>query len=214
MLSVGLRANVIGKMCLGIKINGQYLDVKRCWYSRSMVKKKSPSRPAEHAPEVDHVHRIHAQWQRELPGVDLDGSRILARARRITLLSRPTIEGVFSSHAIDAGEFDVLAALRRSGAPYTLRPTELYQSLMISSGGLTDRLIRLENRGLVRRKAAIDDKRSMLVELTPRGCACVEAAFREDMAAENRCVASLSPRERDQLAGLLQKLAVLMEKGR
>jgi len=176
-----------------------------------MSEQKPSSGHPKPQPAGDHVDRIHAQWRRELPGIDLDGSRIMARARRITLLSRPKIEAIFSRHGVDAGEFDVLATLRRSGPPYTLRPTELYQSLMISSGGLTDRLIRLEERGLVRRKASDRDKRSLLVELTPAGRACAEAAFREDMAIENGFVANLTARERNELARLLQKLAVQIE---
>jgi DNA-binding MarR family transcriptional regulator len=160
---------------------------------------------------VDHVDRIHGQWKQELPEIDLDGNRIMARARRITLLSRPQIEAVFSRHGMDAGEFDVLATLRRSGAPYALRPTELYRSLMITSGGLTDRLMRLEERGLVRRRVSREDRRSLLVELTAAGCTCAEAAFCEDMVVENAFVARLSAHERDELARLLQKLAFLIE---
>lgn len=157
----------------------------------------------------DHVSRIHAQWRREMPQVDLDGSRIIGRARRITQLSRPRIEAVFSRHGLDTGEFDVLATLRRSGEP--LRPTELYQSLMISSGGLTDRLVRLEQRGLIRRRASTRDKRSLLVELTAEGRRRVESAFAEDMAVECDLVAGLSARERDELARLLEKLASAIE---
>jgi len=176
-----------------------------------MRKRKSPRGTSRRQPVCDHVDRIHGQWIRELPDIDLDGNRIMARARRITLLSRPKIEAVFSRHGIDAGEFDVLATLRRSGAPYALRPTELYRSLMISSGGLTDRLIRLEERGLVRRRASPEDRRSLLVELTAAGATCAEAAFREDMLVENVFVAKLSTHERDELARLLRKLALQIE---
>jgi DNA-binding MarR family transcriptional regulator len=173
--------------------------------------RKRPHGPATREQAGDHVDRIHEQWRQELPGIDLDGSRILARARRITLLSRARIEAVFARHGIDAGEFDVLATLRRSGTPYSLRPTELYRSLMITSGGLTDRLVRLEARGLVRRRPAADDRRSLLVELTPSGRACAEAAFREDMAVENELVATLALRERRELTRLLRMLARELE---
>lgn len=160
---------------------------------------------------VDHVARVQAQWRREMPDVDMGGARILGRARRITLLSRERIEAVFARHGIDAGEFDVIATLRRAGVPYALRPTELFTSLMISSGGLTDRLMRLEKRGLVRRRASAEDKRSLLVELTAKGRACAEAALREDMAVENEMVAALTRAEQAVLARLLQKLAGQME---
>ncbi|MBL6938098.1 MAG: MarR family transcriptional regulator [Alphaproteobacteria bacterium] len=162
-------------------------------------------------PATDHVGRVHAQWRRELPDVDMEGSRIIGRARRITLLSRAKIEAVFARHGLDTGEFDVVATLRRAGSPYALRPTELYRALMISSGGLTDRLARLEERGLVRRRPSDEDKRSLLVELTAKGCVVAEAALREDMLVESAMVAALTAQERDQLAALLQKLAMAFE---
>ncbi len=160
---------------------------------------------------IDHVAWVHSQWIGEMPDIDLSGSGIIGRARRITLLARERIEAVFARHAIDAGEFDVLATLRRSGAPFALRPTELYRTLMISSGGLTDRLKRLETRGLVRRRASDTDLRSQLVELTVKGRDCVESAFKEDMAVENDLVMGLTAKERDQLARLLKKLAFTLE---
>lgn len=86
----------------------------------------------------------------------------------LTLLSRPAIEAVFAKHGIDTGEFDVLATLSRSGPPYALRPTELFETMMISSGGLTDRLRRLEKRGLIVREASDEDRRSLIVRLSPR----------------------------------------------
>ena len=160
---------------------------------------------------ADHVGWVHAQWKREMPEIGLEGSRILGRARRITLVSRETIEAVFARHRLDAGEFDVLATLRRSGEPFALRPTELYRAMMISSGGLTDRLNRLEAKGLVRRRESDEDKRSLMVELTAKGRSTIEAAFREDMAAENELVAGLTAPERNELARLLEKLALHME---
>lgn len=159
----------------------------------------------------DHVARIEAQWRRELPDLQLDGMRIVGRARRITLLSRASIEAIFEAHGLDTGEFDVLATLRRSGEPFTLRPTELVRSLMISSGGLTDRLARLQRRGLVRRETDPDDRRSSLAILTAEGRELVEAAFRQDMAVENELVAALTPTERECLAALLRKLASALE---
>jgi DNA-binding MarR family transcriptional regulator len=159
----------------------------------------------------DQVDRIFAQWARELPEVDTRGAAVIARLRRITLKSRQDIEGNFARFALDTGEFDVLATLRRSGAPFTLRPTELYRSLMISSGGLTARLDRLEKAGLIRRRAADDDARSLLVELTAEGRKKIEAAFRADMQIENRLVAGLTAPEHGELVRLLRKLALSLE---
>lgn len=159
----------------------------------------------------DHIDRLQAQWVRELPDVDTRGMEVLGRARRIVLSSRPAIEAVFARHGLDAGEFDVLSTLRRSGPPYALRPTELYRSLMISSGGLTDRLNRLVRSGMITRPPSPEDGRSLLVQLTDKGRAAAEAALREDMAVEAGMLAVLSDAERKALAGLLRKLALGME---
>jgi|KBSMisStaDraftv2_1062788.scaffolds.fasta_scaffold1068804_1 DNA-binding MarR family transcriptional regulator len=161
--------------------------------------------------EIDHVARVHALWRREMPEIDLAGSRILARVGRIALMGRDKIVPVLNRYELDGGEYYVLAALRRAGPNYALRPTELYRALMVSSGGLTDRLRRLEKRGLVRRRVSDEDKRSILVELTPEGRKRVENAFRDDMETENQLTSGLSQSEREQLARLLQKLARAME---
>ena len=157
--------------------------------------------------DVDHVEARRRQWERELPGVDTSGMAILGRARWITLCVRPAIEAVFARRGIDAGEFDVLATLLRSGPPYRLRPTELYTSLMISSGGLTDRLVRLERAGMIVRRPSETDARSLLVELTAKGRKTAEDAFREDMAVEAALLEGLTAKERDELARLLVRLA-------
>lgn len=159
----------------------------------------------------DHIDRLRGQWQQELPELDTSPMAVIGRARRITLRLRPGIEAVFARHGLDAGEFDVISTLRRAGAPWRLMPTELYRTLMISSGGLTARLNRLEAAGLIRRREAEEDKRSLLVELTEAGCAKAEATFREDMALEKHLLAGLSAREQEELAALLRKLALSLE---
>jgi DNA-binding MarR family transcriptional regulator len=159
----------------------------------------------------DDVSRFRAQWARELPDLDTSGMDILGRARRIVLRSRPAIEAVFAGHGIDAGEFDVLSTLCRSGAPYALRPTELYKSLMISSGGLTARLTKLEKAGLIVRPSSTDDARSTLVQLTPAGRTKVEAAFREDMALESRMIAGLSQKQKSDFTTLLMSLEASLD---
>jgi DNA-binding MarR family transcriptional regulator len=174
-------------------------------------KPSSPLPPSSADAAGDHVGRLRAAWARERPDIDTEGMAILGRARRITLAVRPRIEAVFKAHGFDAGEFDVLGSLRRAGTPYRLRPTELYQALMISSGGLTDRLARLEREGLVARVKSLADGRSILVELTAKGRALAEAAFEADMALEREMLAPLSAKERETLAALLTKLAAGIE---
>lgn len=157
---------------------------------------------------LDHIDTRRLQWADELPDVDTAGMAVLGRARWIALKVRPPIESVFAAHGLDTGEFDVLSTLLRQGPPYRLRPTELFRSLMISSGGLTDRLNRLAKAGLIHRPAAEGDARSLPVELTEEGRLRAETAFREDMRVEAALLAGLSEDEQATLAELLRKLAL------
>ena len=80
----------------------------------------------------DHVDRLRRQWAKELPDLNTEPMAILGRAMRLTNMVRPSIEATFAGYGLDRGEFDVIATLRRSGAPYRLTPTEMYCLLMIS----------------------------------------------------------------------------------
>ncbi|MDX0551937.1 MarR family transcriptional regulator [Sinorhizobium medicae] len=162
---------------------------------------------------TDHVDRLRGQWARELPDLDTEAMAIFGRAKRLSNLIGPSIDATFAAFGLDRGEFDVIATLRRSGPPYRLTPTELYTSLMLSSGGLTHRLDRLEKAGLIRREKAPRDGRSVHVVLTQEGAARAEQAFRADMANERRFLEPLDAQERQMLAGLLRKLIAGIEAG-
>ncbi|KAA0917743.1 MarR family transcriptional regulator [Aquicoccus porphyridii] len=159
----------------------------------------------------DHVDRLRQQWKRELPDLDTEPMAILGRAYRLSNLVRPSIEATFADFGLDRGEFDVIGTLRRSGPPYRLTPTELYTSLMISSGGLTHRLVRLEKAGLILREKSPRDGRSVLVVLTETGQVLAEKAFRADMANESAYLRALNLKERETLEGLLRKLVTGIE---
>jgi DNA-binding MarR family transcriptional regulator len=159
----------------------------------------------------DHVDRLRQQWSWELPDLDTEPMAILGRALRLTNMVRPGIEATFAGFGLDRGEFDVIATIRRAGPPYRLTPTDMYSALMISSGGLTHRLDRLEKAGLIRREKSPSDGRSMLVALTEAGLALAEKAFRADMAAESQHLKALTPRERETLSALLRKLVLGIE---
>ncbi|MCV9960553.1 MarR family transcriptional regulator [Pararhizobium sp. BT-229] len=160
---------------------------------------------------LDQVDRLRGQWNSELPDLDTEPMAILGRAYRLSNLVRPSIEATFASFGLDRGEFDVISTLRRSGPPYRLTPTELYTSLMISSGGLTHRLDRLQKAGLVARERSVADGRSIVVGLTEEGVRLAEVAFRADMASEALYLAGLDQQERTELASLLRKLLVSLE---
>lgn len=166
---------------------------------------------SRHIPGLDGIDERRAQWTAELPDLDTRGMATLGRMRLITATVRPAIERVFADHDLDSGEFDVLATLLRSGQPYRLRPTELYRSLMISSGGLTDRLSRLSKMGFVERIPSPGDGRSMMVALTVAGSHLAERAFRLDMELEKTLMSGLDAAEQEQLECLLRKVLLSLE---
>lgn len=155
----------------------------------------------------DDVDVFIAQRAVESPEIDTEGMAIFGRIHRIATQISPHMEALFARHGLERGEFDVLATLQRNGPPYRLTPTELYRSLMVSSGGLTHRLKRLEAAGLVRRVPSPDDGRCRIVELTDEGQARTRAAFDEDMRLEAEWLTKLEAGGRRQLADLLRELS-------
>lgn len=160
---------------------------------------------------MDDVDSFRYAWRKELPEIDTEPMAVLGRINRIAAKTADGICAVFERHGLERGEFDVISTLRRSGPPYTLSPTELYRTLMITSGGLTHRLIRLEKAGLIKRQPSKEDRRSLLVCLTSKGARKVEAAFAEDMALEAEILSVLPADKREQLADLLRELARSVE---
>ena len=119
---------------------------------------------------------------------------------------REHIGPLFAGAGLQSGQFDVLATLRRSGAPYQLSPTRLYEAMMISSGGMTDRLDRLERAGLVVRRPDPRDRRGKLIVLTDRGRRLVDETLARHVANEERLLLSLTEAEQETLNALLKKL--------
>jgi len=161
-------------------------------------------------PARDHVAFVMEQWQRELPRLDRSPMGIVGRISRLAQMLQVELERVFEEHGLNGGEFDVLAALRRSGDPYRLTPTELSRSLMVTSGGMTKRLKLLADRGFIRREPDPADARVNVVALTAEGKRLVEAVLPFHVANETRLLAGLGEEGRSELAELLARLAVLL----
>jgi DNA-binding MarR family transcriptional regulator len=156
---------------------------------------------------MDWVDQIVAQWQRERPDLDLLPMEVIGRlGGAATLISRDRLAPLFAAHGLQVGEFDVIATLRRAGKPYRLTPTALYESLMMSSGGMTARLDRLEKAGLVERRPNPEDRRGTLVGLTKKGLALVEKLVGMHVDNERRVLACLTRAEQKDLNRLLAKL--------
>jgi DNA-binding MarR family transcriptional regulator len=154
----------------------------------------------------DAIDVILGQWQRERPDLDLAAMGVLGRLWQVSALLAPEIEQVFARHGLRRGEFDVLTALRRAGEPYTLIPSEMAQTLMMSRAGMTNRVDRLEEAGLVERTLDPADRRSFLVALTERGRTVIDETMTEHAANLKRLVAGLSAREYDALDRALRTL--------
>jgi DNA-binding MarR family transcriptional regulator len=156
----------------------------------------------------DAIDELLDQWRRERPDLAdaLPAMGSIGRLGRFVALAGRSIDAVFASHGITTGEFDVLAALRRTGAPHVMTPTALTRTLMLSPAGMTNRLDRLEAAGHVERRADPDDRRSLLVVLTPAGRQLVDAAVSEHVANEAQLLAPLTARQQATLDSLLRTL--------
>lgn len=138
---------------------------------------------------ADHVDRIQKQWRRERPDLDPSPQGVIGRLHRLARALTEELTAVYAEFALTEAEFDLLASLRRAGAPYELAAGELAAHTMVTTGGLTKRVDRLIERGLVERSDVDDDRRRRLVRLTPDGVDLIDRAFTAHLANEHRLVA-------------------------
>ncbi|SNR46208.1 MarR family winged helix-turn-helix transcriptional regulator [Blastococcus mobilis] len=153
----------------------------------------------------DRVSDYLEQWRRERPDLDPAPMGVVGRLSRASELISRTTRAYFADHGLQAGEFDVLATLRRSGAPFTLTPGQLAESTMVSSAAITNRLSRLEDKGLLVRRTDPSNRRNVLVALTDDGLALVDDIVEGHLENERRLLTPLAPEEQEQLAVLLAR---------
>lgn len=159
----------------------------------------------------DHVDFIIDQWKKEKPDIDGSPMGVIGRISRLARHFDQLLQKKFAEFGVTAGDFDVLATLRRSGQPYQLTPTQLYHSVMLTSGGMTARLNRMEREGLIERRPNPDDRRGVFVSLTPRGLALIDELFVEHIANEAGLISAISEAEQAKLAALLRELLLSFE---
>src|SRR5687768_15287655 len=155
---------------------------------------------------ADDVDRIVSAWRRERPDLDVSPLEVLSRVSRLARRLDRARGAAFAEHGLDGWEFDVLSALRRAGTPYELSPGQLVSETLVTSGTMTNRVDRLAARGFVERQPAPNDRRGVIVRLTPEGRAAVDGAFEALLDAERELLADLPAREHKQLVGLLRSL--------
>jgi DNA-binding MarR family transcriptional regulator len=156
---------------------------------------------------VDRADIAIEQWARERPDLPSLPMAVLGRlCEAAERVMRDHLNPLFAAAGLQPGEFDVLATLRRSGEPHMLSPTRLYETAMISSGGMTNRLDRLESAGLIERRTDPNDRRGKLIALTAAGKRVIDETITRHVANEERVLSVLTPAEQEKLNALLRKL--------
>jgi DNA-binding MarR family transcriptional regulator len=159
----------------------------------------------------DGVDEILRQWGRERPDLDTSSMAIIGRISRIERKVAPLLSSVFRKFGLEGWSFDLLATLRRSGRPYELTPTQLFSSLMLTSGAITHRSDELVKAGLVQRKPDPADRRGVRIKLTDLGLAKINEAVSAHIENERRILRHLSRQERSLLISLLRRLLLGLE---
>jgi len=159
----------------------------------------------------DEVDRLVGAWARERPDLDVGPLEVLSRVTRLARHLDRARRTAFAAHDLEVWEFDVLAALRRAGRPYVLSPGQLVDQTMVTSGTMTNRIDRLETRGLVQRLPDPADRRGVHVRLTPRGKDHVDSALADLLHRERDLLRGLSRNDQDALSTLLRRLVAPFE---
>ncbi len=154
---------------------------------------------------MDAIDRVVELWDRERPELDTEPMAIMGRIFRITKYLESAVGEVHKRYDLKMGEFDVVATLRRSGAPYRLTPSELLGSLMLTSGAMTNRLDKLEQKGLILRQHSKEDRRSVTVELTEHGLVTVNKLIEEHVAIQHALLKNLSKPQKQALNAVLKE---------
>lgn len=162
------------------------------------------SRPPGEPEELDHVGRIMAKWHDARPDLDVSPQGVIGRLHRLAARLTEELVAVYGEFGLGEGEFDILATLRREGAPYEMTPGDLANWTMVSSGAVTKRVDRCVEQGWVTRRVSDDDARGRVIGLTDAGREVIDRAFEAHMANEHRLVGMLSDADRARLTRTLE----------
>lgn len=163
--------------------------------------------------ERDAIDHIRSQLDQLGIGADTDGLAVTGRLLRLARHVESAREDFLGTFRLSVADFDVLATLRRRAQPDGVKPKDLMASVMITSGGMTKRLDRLEVAGLVERHPDPEDRRGVLIMLSPSGRDLIDEVLPTLLAAEAETVrkAMGSDRDRERLVGLLRRLLVALD---
>ncbi|MFA0087815.1 MarR family winged helix-turn-helix transcriptional regulator [Vibrio sp. 10N.261.51.F12] len=153
---------------------------------------------------MDAVDRVVAQWAKEKPDLETEPMAMMGRMMRLAKYMENQVAEVHKKYDLKMGEFDVLATLRRSGTPYQLTPSELIDSMMLTSGAMTNRLDKLESKGYISRTHSEEDRRSVRVKLTSGGLVLIDKMIEEHVDVQRELVQSLSKPQKKNMNQLLK----------
>jgi DNA-binding MarR family transcriptional regulator len=159
----------------------------------------------------DTVDSILEDWAREKPGLDAGTIGVFGRLAQIIIKQRVIENSVFEKYGLTLASFDVLANLRRSGEPHRKTAGELASSSMLTTGGITFRLDRMEEQNLIERVRTRTDRRVVYAHLTPHGKDVIDSIFEEHLATQRQMLAGLNAKEITQLSGLLRKVSASID---
>lgn len=162
---------------------------------------------------MDYVDKILAQWHRERPDLQVAAMGTVGRIKRLNQHLGRAMEKTFAEHGLNAASFDVLATLRRAGAPFALSPGELMASTMVTSGTMTHRIDQLEKAGLVERVKNPEDGRGFVISLSAHGRDVIDKAVTDHVTTQAELVAGLTTDQRTELDALLSRFLRSFEDG-
>lgn len=154
---------------------------------------------------MDQVDQIIEEWTRERPDLDVSSMSVIGRLARVSHHLSRAHANTFDKHGLNASSFDVLATLRRAGAPFTLSPKQLLARTMVASGTMTNRLDRLELAGLVHRLPNPEDRRGYAIQLSDKGKHVIDATVTDHCKTQQHLTRGLKDEEREALNTLLTK---------
>lgn len=153
---------------------------------------------------MDHVDRILAQWHQERPDLDVAPMGLIGRIKRLNLTITREMEKTWAEHGLNGPSFDMLATLRRAGPPFSLSPSDLIASTMVTSGTMTNRIDQLQKSGYVERVKNPKDGRGFLISLTTKGFNVINQAMTDHVATQTKLVSNLSTKEKADLDVMLK----------
>ncbi|MDA3629360.1 MarR family transcriptional regulator [Saccharopolyspora oryzae] len=166
--------------------------------------RRSRSRP-------DAVDFMLEEWRREVPEVDATGMAVFGRLHRAFYRYQDQLNRIFHAHDLTMAGFSILASLRRAGSPYRRTAGELAEAALVTTGGITQRVDKLEASGLVERERDSEDRRTVYVQLTEKGRVFTDEVIAAHFANERDMLSGLSATEQERLADLLSRLEASLD---